>query len=92
MIHVLFSYLGIYIKSEVNTSKGRADAVVETDTHIFILEFKLDKSAKVAIEQIKDRGYDEQHHRKNKIVKLLGVNFSSKKKCVEGWEEEVVPL
>ncbi len=90
MIHLLFSYVGIYIKSEVCTSKGRADAVVETDTHVYILEFKLDKNAKAAIQQIKDRGYDEQYHYKNKIIKLVGINFNSKNKKIEEWVEEIV--
>ncbi len=85
LVHLLFSYLGIYIQSEVNTSRGRADAVVQTDTHIYIIEFKLDKSAKEALEQIKQKGYAEKHRHGNKTIKLLGINFSSKKKRVEEW-------
>ena len=90
LIHILFDYIGIYIQSEVLTNRGRADAVVETDTHVYIIEFKLDKTTMEAIQQIKQRGYDERHLHKSKIVKLVGVNFSSKEKKVEGWKEEVV--
>ena len=90
LIHILFDYIGIYIKSEVITSRGRADAVVETDTHVYIIEFKLDKSAESAIKQIKERGYNEQHSHKNKTIKLIGVSFSSKEKKVDNWLEEIV--
>ncbi len=34
--------------SEVNTTGDRIDSMVETDTHVFILEFKVDKSVGVA--------------------------------------------
>ncbi len=90
LIHLLFTYLGIYIQSEVNSSKGRVDALVETQTHIYLLEFKLDKSAAKAIEQIKEKGYAEQHMQKNKKVIALGINFSSKNKCVTDWEIAVL--
>ena len=34
-IHLLFSYLVVRIHSEVCTSDGRIDSLVETDTHIY---------------------------------------------------------
>jgi hypothetical protein len=34
--------------SEVIPANGRIDSMVETDTHVFILEFKVDKSVGVA--------------------------------------------
>ncbi len=38
IIHLTYFYLGIYIESEVNTAFGRADAVVQTDTHVYCFE------------------------------------------------------
>ena len=32
----------------MNTTGDRIDSMVETDTHVFILEFKVDKSGRVA--------------------------------------------
>ena len=90
LIHLLFTYLGIFVKSEVNTNKGRMDALVETDTHIYVLEFKLDKSAEEAIEQIKKRGYAEQFAQTNKELIAVGVNFSSTSKNVEAWESQKI--
>jgi hypothetical protein len=88
ILHLLFSLLGVYIQSEVHTKKGRADAVVVIEEGVFIFEFKLDKSAAEAIAQIHTRGYAESHRTGNKPVHLIGINFSSKTKAVEGliWE------
>jgi hypothetical protein len=30
LIHLMFKYLGAFIESEVHTSKGRADSIVQT--------------------------------------------------------------
>ena len=89
-IHLLFSYLGIRIHSEVCTSDGRIDSLVETDTHIYILEYKLDQSAQAALEQIKQKRYYQAYWHLGKPVIGVGVNFSSKNKNIEGWEAEVV--
>ena len=85
LIHLLFTYLGQYIRSEVSTLRGRIDAVVETDTHVYVLEFKLDSSAEVALEQIRTRGYVAGERAAGKEVVAIGVNFSSELKRIEGW-------
>lgn len=89
-IHLLFSYLGIRIHSEVCTSDGRIDSLVETDTHIYILEYKLDQSAQVALEQIKQKRYYQAYWNVGKPVVGVGVNFSSKSKNIEGWVAETL--
>ncbi len=86
LVHLLFTYLGIYIKSEVSTSNGRADAIVETETHIYIIEFKLNKSAAKGIEQIRDKNYAAQYQNSGKTIIALGINFSSKVKKVNDWK------
>ena len=85
LIHLMFTYLGQYIRSEVNTLRGRIDAVVETDIHIYVLEFKLDSSAEAALEQIQTRGYVAAERAAGKEVVAIGVNFSSELKRIEGW-------
>ena len=87
-IHLLFSYLGIRIQSEVCISDGRIDSLVETDTRVYILEYKLDESAKVALEQIKHKKYYQAYWEKGKKVIGLGVNFSSETKNIEDWVAE----
>ena len=85
-IHLLFSYMGLRVHSEVTTSDGRADCVVETDTRIYVLEFKLDESARAALEQIRQKKYYQAWWHKGKPVTGLGVNFSSQTRNIEEWE------
>ena len=35
LVHILFNCLGLYMQSEVHTSIGRADCLVETPTHVY---------------------------------------------------------
>ncbi len=85
LIHIFFTYLGQYIESEVNTSRGRCDAIVVTDKNVFMLEFKLDQSAEKALEQIRQRGYSDKFKSTGKTIIEIGINFSSEKKKVEDW-------
>lgn len=88
LIYLVFHYLGLYTDSEVNTNDGRLDCVVKTPTHIYVIEFKLNKSADEAMQQIKDKGYAEKYRADPRQKWLLGINFSSEAKTVEGWKSE----
>ena len=88
IIHVLFCYLGLYVKSEVHTVRGRADAVVETDTHIFLFEFKIDKTSALALEQIKSKDYAKKYKLADKNIVCIGINFDTKTRYTDDWEME----
>ncbi|MFN5365369.1 MAG: AAA family ATPase [Bacteroidota bacterium] len=84
-IHLLFTYMGLRAHSEVCTSDGRVDSMVETPTRFYILEFKLDRSAGEALEQIKQKKYYRSVWESGKPVTCVGVNFSSETRNIEGW-------
>ena len=88
LIYLVFFYLGQYTQSEVNTNNGRLDCVVQTSTHIYILEFKLDKSAADALQQIRDRGYADKYIADPRPKLLVGINFSRVEKTVTDWQIE----
>src|SRR5574344_1771979 len=52
IIYVIFKLMTKYVDVEIRTATGRIDMVLMTDTHIYVMEFKLDKSAEEAIAQI----------------------------------------
>ena len=86
IIHLHFKYLGMMnMDSEVCTSDGRMDAVVKTATHIYILEFKINKSAEIALQQIKDKAYPEKYLIENKEIVMIGINFDTRKKGIKDW-------
>jgi hypothetical protein len=85
IFYLVFRNLSFRVKTEVKTNKGRMDAVIETPERIYIFEFKLDKSAEIAMDQIKDREYYQKYLLHEKELILVGVNFDSKTGNVENW-------
>ena len=90
VIHLFFKYMGLDVQSEVNTARGRADAIVEFDDKVYCFEFKLDRSAEEALEQLKSRGYADKYRDTGKKLILVGVNFSSEKREVDEFTIEVI--
>jgi hypothetical protein len=83
LVHLLFSLLGVYIFSEVQTQNGRTDSIVMFENEVFIFKFKLDKSAEEAFFQIEHKGYADKFKDSGMPVYKIGVNFSSERKEVE---------
>ena len=88
LIYLIFFLLGQHVECEINTNDGRLDAVLKTKERIYIIEFKLDESAKVALQQIKDKKYYEKYTMEERPIYLVGINFSSELKSVEDWVME----
>ena len=86
IVHLTFSLLGTYIGSEVNSARGRCDAIVETDTAVYAIEFKRDRSAETAIEQIADKAYLAPYADGPKLRYAVGINFDSATKRIEEWK------
>ena len=88
LIHLTFQLLGLHIRSEVHSSAGRADSLVETADHVFLFEFKFNRTAKEALKQIKDNQYTAPYLNSGKKILAIGVNFATKEKEIKGWEVE----
>ncbi|MDP5171646.1 MAG: ATP-binding protein [Bacteroidia bacterium] len=91
LLYLTFQFLGSFqVESEVHTNRGRIDAVVHTAKDIYVIEFKLDEPASVALAQIHDRQYAERFRDAEKTVHLLGISFGSKERSVVDWVEEIL--
>ena len=88
IVHLAFSLIGIQVRSEVHTSKGRSDALVETDTHVYAFEFKRDRSVEEALEQITERGYLDAYAASAKTCVAVGVRFDSEARTITKWRAE----
>ena len=86
VVYLVFRLTGIHVRAEVATARGRADAVVETDTHVVGFEFKLDGSAAEALAQVGDRDYLRPHVGGAKGVLAVGANFSSAARQIDEYE------
>lgn len=89
IFYLVFKLIGLEIQAEVRTNQGRIDAVIETNSAVFIFEFKLDGSAAAALAQIKTHKYFAPYLLRSKTIYLLGVNFDIEKREVVEWETAV---
>ena len=86
----IFMLLGISIEAESNTNNGRIDAVAANEDFVFVFEFKLNKTDKIALQQIKDRDYYRRYMNSGKKIFLIGVNFDSEAGQIADWQTEEV--
>ncbi|XWN35619.1 MAG: AAA family ATPase [Roseivirga sp.] len=90
MVLSLMSGMGLEVSAERPSSLGRVDLLVELARTTYVMELKLDSSAEVALEQIREKQYHVPHLRKGKEVAIVGVNFSSKTRNVNSWRGELL--
>ncbi len=83
LIHFMFDMLGMRPRSEVASSRGRSDLVLENAESVMVFEFKYNKSAQAALDQILERKYYEKYMYKGKAITLVGIDFNFKNKTLE---------
>jgi hypothetical protein len=90
IVYVVLKALGVGVFGEVKTNDGRIDMVVDLPDNIYIIEFKLDKPASEAMDQIKGKDYAGKYALSGKRLTLIAISFSSEKRTiVEELVEEV---
>lgn len=85
-VWVIFKMVGLYAEVEHHTSNGRIDMLVKSKDFIYIMEFKLDKSADEALQQIEAKQYAKPFELDGRTIYKIGVNFSSKTRCIDAWK------
>jgi len=82
--YVVLRLIGVSAQGEVQTNDGRIDLVAQTPDDIYIVEFKLDRPAAEAMEQIKGKDYAGKYALSGKRITLIGISFSSEKRTIVG--------
>jgi hypothetical protein len=85
-----FASIGLDIRVEDATNKGRVDMTVLFNNNIYVIEFKVvaDKATGEAMAQIKAKNYAAKYRDKGQPIHLMGVEFSKEAKGVVGFEVE----
>lgn len=86
LLYAILATCGLNVQTEIRTSDGRIDFVVFSPKSIFIFEFKLNKSAEEALDQIDEKEYAKKFSFEGKHIWKIGVNFSSEKRTVDEWK------
>ena len=84
---IMLKMMGLYVKTEYHTSRGRIDIVFDTDNYVYIIELKRDLDPQAALRQIDEKGYNKPFLASGKQIIKLGVNFSSETHTVDGWAQ-----
>ena len=82
IVYMILSVLGLKTTSEVINSKGRLDMKIEFGDKIFLIEFKANQNATIAINQIKNK-YLISYKSSIKKIYLCGINFDIEKREVD---------
>ncbi len=90
IIYLVLNLIGITIDVEVNTNRGRIDAVIETDSKIYVMEFKM-SSARDALDQIKAKRYYEKFLNHKKEIILIGTGFDAETRNIGEYLIEKLP-
>ena len=82
IVYVVLRSIGVNVNGEVKTHDGRIDMVADVPGEIYIVEFKLDRPASEAMEQIKGKEYAGKYALSKKRITLIGISFSSEKRTI----------
>ncbi|WGS65501.1 ATP-binding protein [Marinitoga aeolica] len=85
LIYTILASAGLNVTAEELTNLGRSDLVLEHNDKIYLFEIKLDKSAKEAIKQIKEKKYYEKYISEGKEIYIIGININSEKRDIEDY-------
>ena len=90
IVYVVLKAIGVGVCCEVQTNDGRIDMEIDVPGYIYIVEFKLDRPAAEAMEQIKGKDYAGKYALSKKRITLIGISFSAEKRTiVEELVEEI---
>lgn len=84
--YLLMDLVGLDTETESATSDGSIDITIKTEDYVYIIELKYDGSAEQALKQIEDKRYDRKFRMDGRRIIRIGVNFSSKTRCIEDWK------
>jgi hypothetical protein len=86
VVWVIFKMIGFYTEVERHTTDGRMDMLIKTSDYIYIIEFKLDQTADIALQQIEEKQYAKPFEHDGRKIYKIGINFSTSSRRMEGWK------
>lgn len=89
-VHAILTTIGFRPISELTTNDGRIDICLETNSHIFIIELKINSSAKNALKQVKDKEYFQQFLTSTKKIICIGLSFNTNKNTIDSYDTKSI--
>lgn len=89
-LYIIFNLIGLECHVESETSYGRMDIMMRTPRYIYVIELKLNRTAKQALEQIKTMEYHLPFQRRGLPIIRLGINFSTRTHNISTWAHDKI--
>ena len=83
--YLIFSMLNVYVRTQVKCAGGRIDMVVHMPSTTYVMELKLNGSAREALSQIDAKSYAIPYKTTGKDVVKVGLSFSTESKTLTDW-------
>ena len=83
--YLLRKLIGCYTHAEMRTAAGRIDLLVRTPDYLYLFEFKVNKSAQAAMDQINERDYLLPVHADGPKSVKGGLNFDDTIRSISEW-------
>jgi len=84
-LFVFFRLIGLYVEVEHHTGNGRIDILIQTSLFVYVLDLKINKTAKEALQQIEEKGYARPFANDERKIFRIGINFSTETKLIDNW-------
>ena len=88
VFYVVCDLLKLLVQAEVCTNDGRIDMMVAAGEWIYVIEFKLNKTADEAMQQIENKDYALKFHKEGHRIMLIGANFDFNAGNISNWLKE----
>lgn len=85
LLYLFLKAIGFRVEAEISTAQGRIDMLLKTKTTIFLFEFKVNKTAQEALNQILNKDYQKRFSLSDQII-LVGVNFDTQSRTLNEWK------
>lgn len=85
MLTIFVKMLGMRAVTEMHSSQGRSDILIETPQYIYIIELKVDGTPEAALAQIREKGYARPYASDTRQKILIGANFSKETRTLTRW-------
>ena len=86
----VFLLIGVRVEAESPTNNGRIEAVICDGDYVYIFEFKLNQTAGIALEQIREEEYFRKYQHSGRKIILVGANFDTVSRQITEWKSEIV--
>ena len=85
VIYLVMKLMGYYTEAEMRTASGRIDLVVKTPRYLYLFEFKINRSAQDAMDQINNRDYLLPFRADGREIIKVGANFDDSIRSITSW-------